>query len=334
MDLSVSYLGLKLRNPFLVGASPLVYELETVQELEAGGAAGIVMHSLFEEQIVRENVHGLPHFEDNKGIFKESGQFPLTPANYLQHLSLLKKHLGIPVIASLNGIRLGTWIEYARRMEEAGADAIELNLYLIPRSDTAPSSEVERKLLNIVKAVKEHLSIPLAVKISPFFSGLPRFVKRLEESGARAVVLFNSFFQPDIDIENASYKATFKELESNALLLRTRWIATLHGRTGLDLSLNGGVKSPEDAVKGLMAGADSIQLVSFLLNNGPRFMRYFIDAFEEWMEGHGYETISQMQGILSFSRSSNTEAGARASYLRMLQSWRPPGLKDKRGSKL
>ncbi|MFO7726121.1 MAG: dihydroorotate dehydrogenase-like protein [Oceanipulchritudo sp.] len=324
MDLSVSYLGLNLRNPFLVGACPLVYKLESVQELEAGGAAGIVMHSLFEEQIARGNGHDRPHFMDNKGTFKESGAFPLSPENYLQHLRLLKRHLGIPVIASLNGVRPGSWIAYARHMEEAGADAIELNLYLVPSSDTASSSEIEKNLLDIVEAVGRQLSIPLAVKISPFFSGLPRFVKRLEESGVDALVLFNSFIQPDIDIENVCYQPNLKEQESHSLLLRTHWIATLHGRTRLDLSLNGGIQSPEDAVKGLMAGATSIQLVSFLLSNGPRFMRFLLDAFEEWMEVHGYTDIDQIQGLLSFSRNSNTEAGARDRYLRTLQSWKNP----------
>lgn len=324
MDLSVDYLGLKLRNPFIVGASPLVYRMETVRKLEACGAGAIIMHSLFEEQIVRENVHGLSAYSEDSGIFREAGQFPLNPEAYLDHIRQLKDTLEIPVIASLNGIHLGTWIEYAHLMEEAGADALELNLYLIPRNDLDPSTEIEKHLLNIVQGVKEQISIPLAVKISPFFTGLARFIVRLEEVGANGAVLFNSFFQPDIDVENIRYVEDLSNLDQNSLLLRNRWIATLYERTGLDLSLNGGIQSPEDAIKGFMAGASTVQIVSFLLNNGPIFLSCFIDTFIEWMESHGYESVDQLRGILSFSRNSNTEAAARASYLKMIQSWEPP----------
>jgi dihydroorotate dehydrogenase (fumarate) len=296
MKLATRYLGFNLPNPFLVGASPLVYQLDMVRKLADAGAAAIVMHSLFEEQIVRENICGIAGAGDPKnGIYPESGRFPLHPEAYLEHIQKIKKAVSIPVIASLNGVRLGTWVEYAKLIGEAGADALELNLYFTPRSDKDPSGEIEKRALKIVRTVHENTGLPLAVKIAPFYTGLPRFVARLEEAGASAVVLFNSFFQPDIDIETMAYRPSLAVSEPHALLLRTRWVATLHGRTALDLSLSGGVNAPEDAVKGIMAGATTLQIVSSLLHEGP--------------------------GLLSFQQCANTEAMARAGYLRMLQDW-------------
>lgn len=324
MDLKTRYLGFDLPNPFLVGASPLVYDLDRVRRLEDAGAAAIVMHSLFEEQIVRDNIRGFSvPGESNGGIYPESHHFPLHPDAYLEHLRALKQHIGIPVIASLNGVHIGAWVEYARSIEQAGADALELNLYFTPRGDKSPSSEIERKALNIVRTVRENLSLPLAVKITPFYTGLPRFVSRLEEAGASAVVLFNSFFQPDIDIEAIAYKPNFAVSEPHALLLRTRWIATLHGRVKVDLSLSGGIAAPEDAVKGLMAGASTIQIVSSILTRGSGFLRGFIADFETWMERHEFTSVDQIRGLLSFAQSSNSEAMARAGYLHMLQTWQP-----------
>lgn len=322
MELATQYLGFELRNPFIVGASPLVYDVEGVKQLEEAGAAAVVMHSLFEEQIIRENVRGFPNFGDDKsGIYPESSRFPLHPEAYLKHIQKLKKTLAIPVIASLNGVHEGTWIEYAKLIEAAGADALELNLYFTPRSDTDTSNAIEKAALSIVKQVHSSIQLPVAVKLTPFYTGLPRFVNRLHEAGAGAVVLFNSFFQTDIDIESVSYKPHLPLSEPHALLMRTRWIATLHGRVPLDLCLSGGVHSPGDAVKGLMAGATTIQVVSSLLKEGPHFLRTFITDFQSWMTSHEYTHVDQLRGVLGFQNCSNTEALARAAYLRMLQTW-------------
>jgi dihydroorotate dehydrogenase (fumarate) len=322
MNLATHYLGFALPNPFLVGASPLVYDLDTVKRLEDAGAAGIVMHSLFEEQIVRENIRGFPNFEDRKtGIYPESSRFPLHPEAYLEHIQKLKQTVAIPVFASLNGVHLGTWIEYARLIESAGADALELNLYFTPRSDSDTSNAIEKTALNIVHSVRESIGLPMAVKLTPFYTGLPRFVNRLHEAGARAAVLFNSFFQTDIDIESMSYRPHLPLSEPHALLIRTRWIATLYGRVPLDLCLSGGIHSHEDAVKAFMAGATTVQIVSSLLLKGPEFLRGFMEDFLNWMESHEFQTIDQLRGMLSFQSCSNTEAVARAAYLRMLQSW-------------
>lgn len=324
LDLRTQYLGLDLANPFIVGASPLVYNLETVKELEASGAAAITMPSLFEEQIVRETVKGFPtNGALSTGDPVDGNAFPLHPELYLEHLSRLKQAVSIPVMASLNGIHLGTWITYARRMEEAGADAIELNLYFTPGAHKQESKEIEDRHLEIVRSVREQLSIPLAVKINAGYTSIAKFVDSLEKAGASGVVLFNSFFQPDIDIENVAYEERAHLSEPNALLLRTRWAATLHGRTALDLCLNGGVKSPEDAIKAFMAGASTVQIVSFLLTNGPGFMTAMIDIFSEWMELHAYPSVESIRGLLSFKDIGDPESLTRAGYLRSLLSWKP-----------
>lgn len=324
MTQRTQYLGFDLPNPFLVGASPLVYNIGMVKLLEDSGAAAVVMHSLFEEQIIRENVRGFPDFgEPGKGIFPESSRFPLHPEAYLKHIAKLKEAVDIPVIASLNGIHIGTWVDYARLIEDAGADALELNLYFTPRSDMDPSHEIESSALEIVRTVYENIGLPLAVKIGPFYTGLPRFVSRLEEAGAKAVILFNSFFQPAIDVESITYKTADSLFEPHALLLRTRWIATLHGRTGLDLCLSGGVGQAEDAVKAVLAGATAVQVVTSLIQEGPGRLKDMIDGLSGWMKGHGFESLAQMRGLLSFKDASNTEELARAGYLKMLQSWNP-----------
>lgn len=329
MNLSTQYLGFTLSNPFLVGASPLVYEPDIVKRLEDAGAAAIVMHSLFEEQIVRDNVRGFPNFEEtDAGIYPESGDFPLHPQAYLEHIQKLKESVDIPLFASLNGVHEGTWIEYAKLIEAAGADALELNLYLTPRSDCDTSNAIEKASLNIVKEVCNSIHLPVAVKLTPFYTGLPRFVKRLHEAGAEAAVLFNGFFQTDIDIESMSYRPDLSLSDPQALLIRTRWIATLHGRVPLDLCLTGGVHTPEDAIKSFMAGATTVQLVSSLLQKGPEFLPGFLKDVGAWMESHEFDHIDQLRGTLSFANCSNTEALARAAYLRTLQSWENPGLKS------
>lgn len=323
MQLRTEYLGFDLPNPLLVGASPLVYELDTVKQLEDEGASGLVMHSLFEEQIVRENVHGLLG-EGAGGIYPESSDFPLHPEAYLKQLQRLKEAVSIPVIASLNGIHLGTWSDYARMIESAGADALEINLFFPPSGDTATSHELENAAQDIVRAVFQAVKIPIAVKITPFYAGLTRFINRLHESGARAVVLFNSFFQPDLDLDSMTWKPNLPLSESGALLLRTRWLATLHGRVPLDLCLSGGVHTHTDVIKGLAAGATAVQVVSAVLKDGPGSLGKLLQDMESWLEERRYNDVKQLRGSVSFARVSDTSALGRAAYLRMLQSWEKP----------
>jgi len=321
MDLRTSYLGMDLPHPFIAGASPLTYNTDTVLKLEDAGAAAVVLHSLFEEQIVRDR-HSPPKMQQGPdrmhlGVYDRSAKFPLQPEAYLAHLQGLKERVGIPVIGSLNGVEPGSWIKFAAEMQKAGADAIELNLYFIPRADELTSGEIEGEVCAIVRAVREQSPIPLAVKISPSFTGLPKFVQNLEEAGASAIVLFNGFFQPEIDIEKLSYRPVLRLSQSSDLLVRTRWAATLFGRTHLDISITGGVHTSKDAVKACLSGAKTVQMVSALLRHGPDYLAEIIEDFNYWLEGHGFESMEQLRGMLSF-----THVDARASYMETIQNWK------------
>jgi dihydroorotate dehydrogenase (fumarate) len=321
MNLETRYLGLNLPTPFLVGSSPLVYELDTVLKLEEAGAGAIVMHSLYEEQILRRMNQGLPGLLEGSGeIHPESARFPLHPDAYLDHIRLLKKNLQIPLIASLNGLHPGKWLEYARKLEGAGADALELNVYFTPHAESQSSEAFEKQALRVVDSLCKRLSIPLAVKLSPVYAGLPAFLKQLAETGTRGAVLFNSFLQTDIDITSISYRPNNAIWENQDLLLRTRWIACLYGRTPLDLCLSGGVESVEDIVKGLLSGATSIQLVSALLEHGPSYLQTLKGGLAEWMNGSNFTSLNDMRGILSFERCGDPTEISRASYQSALQS--------------
>lgn len=326
MPLRTQYLGFELPHPIMVGASPLIYDLDIVKQLEDAGAAAIVMHSLFEEQIVRDNVRGLRKSLDNSdyGPFPETKGLPLKPDRYLEHIIKLKEIVDIPIIASLNGIHLGSWVEYSKQMEEAGANALELNLNFLPRSNDDSSAEIENRAFQIVRNVKEGLNLPLAVKLSPSHSGLTRFIRKLEDAGSRGIVLFNEFFQPDIDIENLQYRSEIPFSDANALLLRTRWAATLHGRILSDISLSGGVRTAEDAVKAFMAGAQTVQVVSALIHYGPQHLQTLIQEFKDWMKSHHFENIEQLRGILSFMHCQDTESLARSAYIQTIQNWENP----------
>jgi len=318
--LNTSYLGFELPHPFIVGASPLCYEMDTVKALEDAGASAIVLHSLFEEQIVRENIHGFPSPEsDTVGLFAEADEFPLNPDLYLEHIQRLKEATSFPVIASINGVHLGSWTEFARQMAQAGADAIELNLYFIPQHELDPSSEIESSAVQILRTVRNCTSLPLAVKLSPAFAGLPRFVMRLEEAGANAIVLFNNFFQPDINIEKLVYDIPPYSAVPSDLSLRTRWAATLYSRIESDIAISGGIHSPEDAIKAILAGANALQVVSGPLQHGPDFFKTLVQEVPKWMKAHQFTSLNQVRGLLSFARVSNTQSLNRAAYLQFLQ---------------
>lgn len=328
MNLKTTYLGFELPHPFVVGASPIAAKLDRVRQAEDAGAAGLVMNSLFEEQIIHHEAglaeHVYSHEEsyaEATSYFPSPEDFHLGPDEYLERIREIKQAVDIPVIASLNGTNLGTWMEYAKYMEEAGADALELNLYYQPRSEEESSEQVESGLIEIVEKVRQSVKLPLAVKLSPFFSSLPCFVKQVEDKGANAVVLFNRFYQPDIDIENLEAVPSLKLSDSSELLLRLRWLAILAGRTQLNLAVTGGVHTHEDAVKAVMAGADAIQLVSTLLRNGLPQITKLRRELAQWMEEREYESLAQMKGSMSYQHAPNPEAIERANYLRILQSW-------------
>jgi dihydroorotate dehydrogenase (fumarate) len=330
MDLSTKFMGLTLSNPFMLGASPLVKEIDTVKRLEDAGAAAIVMNSLFEEQIAAEEAAAVGAIDAHTNSFSEAlSYFPrveeyrIGSEEYLHQIQQIKKTVAIPVIGSLNGVSSGGWVRYARMIAEAGADALELNLYQLAAAEDRCGDVVELKSLDLVKSIAQAVRIPVAVKISPYYTSVPAFARCVEDAGAKALVIFNRFYQPDIDIEKLEVKRTLELSDSSELLLRLRWLAILSGRVGLDLSATGGVHTATDAIKAIMAGADTIQMVSALLENGPKHLKKVRSEMVSWMEKHGYESITQMRGSMNLKNSPDPSAYERANYVHILQTWEP-----------
>jgi dihydroorotate dehydrogenase (fumarate) len=329
MDLSTEYLGLKLDSPLMPGASPLADSLDMVRRLEDAGASAIVMRSLFEEQITREMIGNVLAVEEHEESFAEAlsyfpkaSEFSFGPDEYLDQLRGISKAVSIPVIGSLNGITVRGWLDYARQIEEAGADALELNVYYLATDPGEESVAVEKRTLDIVRAVRGALKIPIAVKLSPFFSALPHFARELEQAGANGLVLFNRFYQPDIDIENLEAEPTLYLSDPSELLLRLRWLAIVAPLVKLPLAVSGGVHSGVDAIKSVMAGASAVQVVSALLRRGPEHLKTLRLEMERWMEEHEYSSLKQMLGSMSLAHCPNPNAFSRANYMRILQSWR------------
>lgn len=329
LNLKTSYLGLPLRNPLVVGASPMVDSLATVLELEEAGAAAVVMHSLFEEQVVAGEAGAEAHLHSHEEAFAEATsyfpsevEFTLGPDTYLEQIAKLKERLSIPVVGSLNGRTPGGWTGYAAEIESAGADALELNLYFQPTATEDSAARIEDEAVGIVESVCGSVGLPVAVKLSPFFTSLPHFVRRLSEAGAAAVVVFNRFYQPDIDIEKLETVSSLRLSESDELLLRLRWLAILRDRLPVELACSGGVHAAEDAIKALMAGADVVQLVSCLLREGPGRLAEILRKMTLWFEEFEYASVDEARGSMSYRNTPNPEAIERANYLRILQSWR------------
>lgn len=329
MDLSTTYLGFHLPHPFMPGASPMVDSLDTVKRLEDAGAAAIVMHSLFEEQILQEQLATFHHLEmyaesfaEARSFFPRPGEFALGPEQYLTQIARIKSAVKIPVIASLNGTTIGGWVDYARRMREAGADALELNVYYLATDPCETGDAVERRTLDILRAVKGTVQIPVAVKIAQFHSSPAHFASELAKAGADGLVLFNRFYQPDIDIEHLDIDSRLELSTSSELLLRLRWLAVLSDRVPVSLAVTGGVHTAADAIKAVMAGAHAVQVVSALLRHGPEYLATLRLEMESWMAEHEYVSIDQMRGSMSLARCPDPAALERANYIRVLQGWR------------
>ncbi|HLA79733.1 MAG TPA: dihydroorotate dehydrogenase-like protein [Vicinamibacteria bacterium] len=329
MDLKTTYLGLELPHPFMPGASPLVDDLDTVKRLEDAGAAAIVMHSLFEEQIAREQVAAFVHTEQHGESFAEAlcyfpspQKFALGPEEYLEHLGRVKKAVSCPVIASLNGTTLGGWLNYAKFMEQAGADALELNVYALATKPDEDAAAIEGRAIEMLGCLKQEAKIPVAVKLSPFYTSLAHFAKRLDDVGADGLVLFNRFYQPDIDTEELQAAPLLKLSHSSELPLRLRWLAILSGNLRCSLGASGGVHQALDAVKVLMAGAHAVQMVSALLTQGPERLASIRQEVVEWMEKHEYNSLKQMQGSMNLKTCPDPSVFERANYMLILQSWR------------
>jgi dihydroorotate dehydrogenase (fumarate) len=332
MDLSTTYLGLKLPHPFMPGASPLVDDLGKVKRLEDAGAAAIVMHSLFEEQIAREDWATFKHTETHGESFAEAlsyfptpDKFALGPEEYLEHIRRVKGAVRVPVIASLNGTTLGGWLDYSRLMEQAGADALELNVYSLPSSLDELGAAIEDRTVEMLGAVKQAVKIPVAVKLSPFYTSVANFGHRLDEAGADGLVLFNRFYQPDIDPHELKVVRSLALSDSSELPLRLRWLAILAGRTKASLAVSGGVHTFMDAIKSIMTGAHAVQMVSALLEKGPEYLSQIKREVVEWMEEMEYASIEQMRGSLGLRSAPDPSVYERANYMLILQSWREQG---------
>jgi len=329
-DLTTTYLGLKLKNPLVASPSPLSEKVENVRRMEAAGIAAIVMYSLFEEQIIHESLELDHYLNQGTESFAEAltyspniGKYSLAPDRYIEALQKTKRAVDIPVLGSLNGVSSGGWIEYARKIQDAGADGLELNLYYLPTDLSLTSRMLEDNYLRLVSDIKTSIKIPLAVKLAPFITSLPNFASRLVEAGADGLVLFNRFYQPDLDLENLDVVPNLVLSNSNDLRLPLRWIAILYGKVKADLALTSGVHVPEDAIKAIMAGATVAMSTSALLKRGTLAIEQILTGMEEWMTSHEYVSLTQMRGSMSQGAVTDPAAFERANYMKVLNSFNP-----------
>ncbi|NBD18547.1 MAG: dihydroorotate dehydrogenase-like protein [Cyanobacteria bacterium] len=331
MDLTTNYLGLELRSPLIsAAAAPLSEDLDNIKRLADAGAGAIVLHSLFEEQLMREKFelhhhleYGTESFAEALTYFPEPDEFHVGPELYLEHIASAKAATGLPIIASLNGYSRGGWVEYARRMEEAGASAIELNVYFVPTDFNFSASDTEQIYLDILQDVKAEVNIPIAMKLSPFFTNMAYMAKRCAESGANGLVLFNRFLQPEISPEELEVQPQVHLSHSADALLAVRWIAILYGRIGTDFAATGGIHTGRDVIKALMAGAKTTQICSALLRHGIDYLRDMERQLQHWMTEHEYASVKEMQGTMSQFYCADESAYERAQYMRLLQETQP-----------
>ena len=329
MDLSTTYLGFELPHPLIPGACPLANDLDMIRHLEDSGAPMITLSSLFEEEIEYEaaaSTHALDtpkeQFAEALSYLPELARYTIGPEDYLDHVFRVKQAVDVPVVASLNGTTRGGWLRYALEMEKAGADALELNLYQVATDPNCSGHETERESIQIVGELSKSLLVPFAVKLSPFYTSLPHAVKKMAQAGAHAIVLFNRFYQPDIDVEELELKRTLHLSSSQELNLRLQWLAIISGQNDkISMAVTGGVHRAEDVIKSVMCGADACQIVSALLTNGPSYLMELQRDLAQWMEAHEYESINQMKGSMDLQRCPSPHLYERANYMQILRSW-------------
>ncbi len=328
LDLTTRYLGLTLKNPLVASASPLSKKVDSVRRMEDAGAAAVVMYSLFEEQIAHES-HELDHYlergthsyAESLSYFPDLDHYNLGPEPYLEHLHRIKSAVSIPVIGSLNGVSSGGWVDYADKIEQAGADALELNIYYLPTDIDLSGAELEETYVRLVTDIRARVKLPISVKLSPFFTSVPNIAKRLVEVGANGLVLFNRFYQPDFDLDELKVVPDLDLSTSYELRLPLRWIAILYGRIAADFALTGGVHAAQDVLKAMMAGASVAMMASELLAHGPGRLGQMIAGIERWMEEHEYESIAQMKGCMSQRAVAEPAAFERANYMKALNTF-------------
>ncbi len=329
MDLTTHYLGLKLKNPIVPSASPLSYTLDGMKQLEDAGASAIVMYSIFEEQIAHETselLHylsqGTESYSEALSYFPDVQQYNTGPDEYLELIKKAKEDLGIPIIGSLNGVSVGGWTKYAKKIQEAGADALELNVYYIPTDPNTLGPDIERQYIELLKSIKQSIRIPVAVKLSPYFSAMSNMAKNLANAGADGLVLFNRFYQPDIDLTTLEINPCVNLSTSQEMRLPLRWIAILFGHVKASLAATSGIHDAEDVIKMLMVGADVTMMCSALLKHGPDHIKKVLSDMEEWMTENDYKSISQMKGSLSQKSVADPTAFERANYMKSLYSYK------------
>jgi dihydroorotate dehydrogenase (fumarate) len=327
-DLTTTYLGLQLRNPLVASASPLSKKVDTVRRLEDAGAAAVVMYSLFEEQITHESQEldhylerGTHSYAESLSYFPDLGSYNLGSEPYLEHLHRVKRAVDIPVIGSLNGISSGGWVQYAQRIEQAGADALELNIYYLPTDPNLSGDELEEEYVKLVSDVRATVKIPIALKLSPFFTSLPHIARRFVEAGANGLVLFNRFYQPDFDLEELEVIPNLELSTSRELRLPLRWIALLYGRIETDFALTSGVHTAQDVLKAVMAGASVAMTTSALLEYGIGRLTHILTDLQAWMEEHEYESVTFMKGSMSQRAVAEPAAFERANYMKVLNAF-------------
>ncbi len=328
IDLSTTYLGLKLKNPIVASSSPLTQKPETAKELEAAGASAIIMHSLFEEQIIHESlklhsdlVRGTESYAEALSYLPEYGQYSIGPEKYIETLQSVKRAVSVPVFGSLNGISTGGWIEYAQKIQDAGADALELNIYNLPTDLDLTAGELEDNYVTLVGDVRKRVQIPIAIKLSPFFTALPNFARCLASAGANGLVLFNRFYQPDFDLEALEVVPNLVLSTSVEMRMPLRWIAILYGRVQVDFAMTGGVHTGQDVVKAMMAGASVTTIASELLHNGVGRVTGMLNEMTEWMASHEYVSVAQMKGSMSQKSVADPTSFERVNYMKVLSSY-------------
>ena len=328
LDLSTTYLGLKLKNPLVASAGPLAKDIGHILHMEEAGISAVVLHSLFEEQITLESDSldrhlsaGAESYAEAVTYFPDLTSYNIGPEGYIEHIRKAKQAVDIPVIGSLNGVSTGGWIRYAKLIEEAGADALELNLYYMPTDPNVEAAQVEQMYTDLVSHVKASVKIPVAIKLGPFFSSIPNMAVKLDRAGADGLVLFNRFYQPDYDLEALEVTPTLELSNSYELLLRLHWTALLYGHIKADIAITGGVHTSGDVLKSMMAGAKAAMITSAMLSQGIDHIRKIEEDLAEWMEEHDYKSIQQMQGSMSAGKVADPAAFERANYMKVLSSY-------------
>lgn len=331
MDLRTRYMGLDLKHPIVASASPLSETFDGIRRLEDSGAAAVVMFSLFEEQLRQESAalehltaSGTESFAESLTYFPEIEEYHVGPDRYLELIYRASKSCDIPVIASLNGVTDSGWADYARQMQEAGAAAVELNVYYLPADLNVSGRDVETRYLDVLRHVKRSVTVPVALKLNPFFSAIGDMARQFDENGANALVLFNRFYQPDFDLNALSVKSDLNLSDPAEIRLPLRWIGILFGRVRASLAATSGVHSASEVVKYIMAGADAVMTTSALLKNGPGHLSTLLDGLADWMKNHDYHSVQQMKGAMSQQHVGDPTAFARANYIKILESWKNP----------